>query len=370
MKENIWDSEIVRSFTFHPRRVLPEGNTLQGFTDGNLVVEPGVTIAYRIYKNIKKERAPLSPRRTLGGGEPDPASSRRTLGGGEPYAAESGVESDSIESLMTPRGRTSSVPSTPRQQSNTEESKAGSENRGCIIFYFHGNGELCTGLHSTIQWFYRAGAHAVFCAEFRGYAWSTGEPSLDKLNPDAEAFADVLSQILRGQGLDGLPVILFGRSLGATCAVHLAAKFPHCYAGLILDSALTDISRAPLINDAGWMMPGIQQELERTPDPLQTLPKLRKVIIPTLMLHAEDDTIVPSSQAKIAIRACGADEKLLKRFENCGHNTLKTMHMTEYFKYVKYLCQHAIGGQKWHRLTNGQFDDGPAPKKHDDCPVL
>lgn len=350
MKDNIWGSEIVQSFAFHPRTAHPEGNTEQGFIDGSLTVEPGIDLAYRLFIDSKADAQATSTVRI------DEQSS-----------------ADAIESMLTPRGRSGSIGSlsTPRKGSIVSKTDDFQPQR-CVLFYFHGNGEVCTGLASIIQWFYRAGAKAVFCAEFRGYAWSTGAPRLDTLNPDAEAFAQALPEILREQRLDGLPIILYGRSLGATCAVHLAATFPHCYAGLMLDSALTDIKKVPLIREVGWLMPGMTEELEKSPDPLQTLLKLRKVIVPTLMLHGEDDNIIPVAQAKAAILACGAEEKRLRRFEGCGHNNMKKMHMREYFKNVRSLCAHAIGWRKWRRLTDGQFDEGPAsvPEPDEACPVL
>eukprot|EP00746_Dinoflagellata_sp_MGD_P166846 gnl/MRDRNA2_/MRDRNA2_97015_c0_seq1.p1 gnl/MRDRNA2_/MRDRNA2_97015_c0~~gnl/MRDRNA2_/MRDRNA2_97015_c0_seq1.p1 ORF type:complete len:367 (+),score=59.80 gnl/MRDRNA2_/MRDRNA2_97015_c0_seq1:107-1207(+) len=366
MRDNIWDCELVQSFAFHPRTTLPEGNRQQGFIDGSLTVEQGIDLAYRLFVDDKSD-----------GPAADNVDSSE-LKSIEGKAGSYRHGADTIENMLTPRGRTSSIGSnstptkSPASDSPISEISHLSRPQGCVIFHFHGNGEMCTGLSSIIQWYYRAGAKAVFCAEFRGYAWSTGTPRLDKLNPDAEAFAEALPEILREQRLGGLPIILSGRSLGATCAVHLAAAFPHCYAGLILDSALTDIRKVPLIREVGWMMPGITEELVKSPDPLQTLVKLRKVIIPTLMLHGEDDNIIPVAQAKAAILACGAEEKRLRRFEGCGHNNLKKLHMREYFKNVRSLCAHAIGWRKWRRLTDGHFDEGPEslPESDEVCPVL
>ena len=104
-------------------------------------------------------------------------------------------------------------------------------NRRAVCVYFHGNAEICTDICHGISEFYDAGV-AVLSVDYRGYAWSTGQAKMSNLCPDAEKVHAQIPSILDKAGLSGLPVILFGRSLGATCAVHLATTFPGDYAGV------------------------------------------------------------------------------------------------------------------------------------------
>lgn len=105
--------------------------------------------------------------------------------------------------------------------------------RRAVCVYFHGNAEICTDICHGISEFYDAGV-AVLSVDFRGYAWSTGQAKMSTLCPDAEKVHAQIPTILATAGLSGLPVILFGRSLGATCAVHLATTFPADYAGVFI----------------------------------------------------------------------------------------------------------------------------------------
>ena len=116
--------------------------------------------------------------------------------------------------------------------------------RRAVCVYFHGNAEICTDICLGISEFYDAGV-AVLSVDYRGYAWSSGQPKMSTLCPDAEKVHAQIPAILAKAGLSGLPVILFGRSLGATCAVHLATTFPGDYAAVCLcTSAQTNHTKA------------------------------------------------------------------------------------------------------------------------------
>lgn len=78
-------------------------------------------------------------------------------------------------------------------------------------------------------------------AQFRGYAWSDGTPGLRFLYPDSEALLEALPEILSGAGLQPMPLVLHGRSLGTACAIHLARLAPEP-AGLVVE-ALGPIGR-------------------------------------------------------------------------------------------------------------------------------
>lgn len=126
------------------------------------------------------------------------------------------------------------------------------------------------------------------------------------------------------------PVFLLGRSIGATCAVHLAAKDAQegtgLYQGLILEAGLMDLMKIPLVLELGRMMPQAIELLNKSPNPLQTHQKIQHVKCPTLFLHGDEDKMVPLVQSQTALNDCGAPatEKRLRRFPRRGHNDLST----------------------------------------------
>eukprot|EP00928_Gymnodinium_smaydae_P049304 TRINITY_DN33087_c0_g1_i1.p1 TRINITY_DN33087_c0_g1~~TRINITY_DN33087_c0_g1_i1.p1 ORF type:complete len:326 (-),score=81.15 TRINITY_DN33087_c0_g1_i1:149-1126(-) len=225
-------------------------------------------------------------------------------------------------------------------------SSGGRSGTGSILFYFHANAEVCTDLEAEIGSFFACGFDAVVCPEFRGYAWSTGKPSLASLGPDAEAFVKALPSLLAAAGIEGLSdatLVAHGRSLGTACAVHIAAE-PSCnVSGLVFESGLVSLLELPMVRQMASMMPGVLEMLSAEPDPLRMLEKLRKVSIPTLVVHGNRDEIVPVSQAVTAHKACGSMVKKLTRYPSCGHNDVRHTSAKAFFQDLELLRKVAAG---------------------------
>eukprot|EP00668_Euglena_longa_P045825 GGOE01061507.1.p1 GENE.GGOE01061507.1~~GGOE01061507.1.p1 ORF type:complete len:317 (+),score=97.95 GGOE01061507.1:38-988(+) len=193
-----------------------------------------------------------------------------------------------------------------------------------VIVFFHGNAELCADLSFFIHDFYRHHA-AVLAVDYRGYGWSTGTAQFAKLCPDADRIADKLSDILKGHGLEGVPLVLLGRSIGATCAVHLAATHPERFRAVVIESGLMTVKDLPMIQPILAMIPNAQQLLPLLPEPVQTLEKMRAVRLPTLIVHGDVDEIVPYAQATAAFANCPAPIKRLEKVRGGGHNDLQSV---------------------------------------------
>lgn len=211
-----------------------------------------------------------------------------------------------------------------------------------VLVYFHANAELCTDLLSEIDRFLGLGYVAVLCPEFRGYAWSTGKPRLRSLGPDAEAFMKALPELLVKAGVcqesQELPfVVVHGRSLGSICAIHVAS-LPECnVAGLVVESGLVSLLDLPMVMQIGAMMPQMLQMLRAEPDPTEAREKLSRVTAPCLIIHGDQDEIVPVQQAVAAHRACGSTAKKLLRLSGCHHNDVRANFGPEYFRNVQAL---------------------------------
>ena len=138
-----------------------------------------------------------------------------------------------------------------------------------------GNGEIATDYDSMAELWHLMGLH-LMVVDFRGYGWSTtDEPTrVSTLLSDSEALlggdgADDASgggveAALRACGLlhdRKLPVVLFGRSMGSLCAIHLAAYAPNRFAGLVVESG---IASGKLLRD-GRGQEGIEKHFPRPP---------------------------------------------------------------------------------------------------------
>ena len=182
-------------------------------------------------------------------------------------------------------------------------------NAAPVVIYFHGNGEIAAeaGLHLA-PLVHRAGC-ALVAVDFRGYGWSTGEPSLLSLCSDAAAFATALSGILTAAKLTASgaspPLVLYGRSIGSVCAVELASRHEQLFEALVLESAVEKLTDLPMARQLAGVLPNGAALLKSVPDPfcqcdkLATLRKLR-----VLVMHGQTDAISPYDQARPRSSPC------------------------------------------------------------------
>jgi fermentation-respiration switch protein FrsA (DUF1100 family) len=149
------------------------------------------------------------------------------------------------------------------------------------VVHFHNNrdtaadaADLARGLHAL--------GLGVLLVEYRGYGVSRGaEPSEEGLYDDAEAALDGLAA--RGVGPER--VVLWGTSLGTGVAAEMARRGRG--AALVLVTPYTSIpdvvtAAAPLVPT--WLL---------LPYRFDTLRKTAEISVPTLVIHGDEDEIVP-----------------------------------------------------------------------------
>ena len=155
-------------------------------------------------------------------------------------------------------------------------------------------------------------------------------PALRHLSHDADKVAEALPGLLEEHGLAGAPCVLWGRSIGATCAIHLAAKHGEHFKGCVIESGLMDIKSLPMVMQMSFMLPGGPALLQNLPDPLGTLGKLGEVTIPLLVIHGDHDEIVPVSQGQQCHDDAASEDKAIEIFENGDHNGLSFTFADQY----------------------------------------
>jgi fermentation-respiration switch protein FrsA (DUF1100 family) len=150
-----------------------------------------------------------------------------------------------------------------------------------VIVWCHGNAGNIIHRLENLRELYRLGL-SVFIFDYRGFGRSQGSPSEEGLYQDAAGAYDYLTRtrLIRPERM-----VIFGRSLGAAVAGHLASYKPS--AGLILESPFPSVEAVARFYYGGlpvhWLL-GAEFRL------IDLLPKLS---LPKLIIHGEEDDIIP-----------------------------------------------------------------------------
>jgi fermentation-respiration switch protein FrsA (DUF1100 family) len=176
-----------------------------------------------------------------------------------------------------------------------------------LVLYFQGNAGGLNLRADRFNWLTADGT-GLLALCYRGYGGSSGRPSEDGLIRDARAayqFASVRVPANR--------IVLFGESLGSAVAIALAAEQPS--AGVILDAPFTSAAdvgaNAYPFAPVRWLMK----------DPFHSDRRIGRVTAPLLVLHGEQDRIVPIGFAE-RLFALANEPKRMVRFAQGGHVNL------------------------------------------------
>ena len=176
------------------------------------------------------------------------------------------------------------------------------------LLWFHGNAGNISHRLDNLKLLRNELGVSVFLFDYRGYGRSQGRPSERGTYLDAEAALAYLGS--RGDGsLER--VIYFGRSLGAAVAVEMGIRHPP-YA-LILESAFPSI---PYMARRAYPFFPIWPFLRTRYD---SQAKMAKVNAPVLILHGDDDDIVPIEAGKRLFDAA-KEPKQFYIIYGAGHN--------------------------------------------------
>lgn len=183
---------------------------------------------------------------------------------------------------------------------------AGGEAAQTFLF-FHGNAGNISHRLDSLALFHDLGV-ATLIIDYRGYGRSGGQPSEQGLYRDARA---AWRYLVDKRGLPPEAVIVFGRSLGAAVAAHLATERP--VGGLVLESAFTS---APDLGAELYPLFPVRM-LARFRYPTRAL--VNEVNAPVLVVHSPDDEIVPFRHGQ-AIYEAAPEPKTFLRIQG-DHNT-------------------------------------------------
>jgi pimeloyl-ACP methyl ester carboxylesterase len=198
---------------------------------------------------------------------------------------------------------------------------------GPHILFFHGNGEIASD-YDTIGPVYNQYGISFLVVDYRGYGQSTGLPTASNLLSDSHTAFKEVQCWLQGQGRTGL-IIIMGRSLGSVPALEICCSYQNEIDGLILDSGFA--RTVPLLARLGVATEtlGISEA-----DGFANFGKIRDIGKPTLLIHGQNDDIIPPKDADILLANAGTMRKQLLLAPGCGHNDILLRCGEAYFQTI------------------------------------
>ena len=176
------------------------------------------------------------------------------------------------------------------------------------IVCFHGNGGHIADRAFRIRPFLDAG-YGVLLVSYRGYGGSGGSPTEAGLYADGRAAL----AFLEAEGVRSDHVVLFGESLGAAIAIHVAGEAP--VGAIVLEAPFTsavDEGRAayPFLPVA-WLLK----------DRYLSIDKIAAIEAPLLIVHGEADRTVPVTHGRRLLEAATPPKQGMF-LPGAGHNDL------------------------------------------------
>lgn len=195
------------------------------------------------------------------------------------------------------------------------------------ILYFHGNGEVVYDHDYFAPLYNRLGIN-LFVADYRGYGSSGGAPNFTSLFADAHRIFKGFIEVLQKANYSS-KVFIMGRSLGSIPAVELAFHYGQEIKGLIVESGFG--SMVSLLDRLGFS----RESLAITDAGFPNLSKVESITMPTLVIHAEFDTIAPLAGAKELFEHSMSERKRMLTIPGASHNDLLLLGTEPYFEAIR-----------------------------------
>lgn len=175
----------------------------------------------------------------------------------------------------------------------------------CLLLYFGGNAEQ---IAYSLQFFANElDDIAVAGFHYRGYAGSAGEPSERALYQDALFLFDYFKHRYAC-------ITVIGRSLGSGVASYLAGQ--RVLHRLVLITPFDSIEA--LAAKVYWFFP-VRWMLT---DKFDSYARASRISVPTLLLLAENDRIIPTSNSMRLYHALPQEKAQYRMLSDVGHNSI------------------------------------------------
>ena len=167
------------------------------------------------------------------------------------------------------------------------------------LFLLHGNGGNISHRLDSIKLFNSLGMN-MFIFDYRGYGNSEGSANEQNTYDDAKSAWEYL---LKNKGLKAEDIIILGRSLGGAIAANLGSTLKP--KGIILESTFTSVKEF-----ASDVYPFLPESLIRFS--YETTKYLKDINYPVLVIHSEDDNIVPFKYGEAVFKNANEPKTFVK----------------------------------------------------------
>ena len=168
------------------------------------------------------------------------------------------------------------------------------------MIWFHGNAGNIGDRVNNIKLLHDKAAIDIFIFDYRGYGRSPGTPSETSTYLDGEAAINYVRTQLK---VESKNLVIFGRSLGAAVAAEIASR--HDSRAVILESPFTSIREmAKVVFPVLPIGPLLGAKFD-------VLDKVGKITAPLLVLHGDQDEIIPLEQGKQVFAAARQPKTVL-----------------------------------------------------------
>jgi hypothetical protein len=212
-----------------------------------------------------------------------------------------------------------------------------------VILYFHGNGEIATDYDDIGPVYVQMGIN-LLVADYRGYGFSSGTPTVAAILQDAHALFRHVNEWLGTHGYTG-PLFVMGRSLGSLCAVEVARDHETALVGLVVESGSATNFRNLLDT---WGFVAHDHPMWEEGRGFFNKEKIRQVTLPTLIIHGERDALIPASEGELLYENSGAERKTLVIIPGGDHNDLMLVGMRRYFDSLLEFVNASMAGVTPH----------------------
>ena len=201
------------------------------------------------------------------------------------------------------------------------------------VVFFHGNGgNLSLWQDFLINIYHQP--FTVLALDYRGYGKSSGSPTEKGLYLDTEALIQYFWEEVHHQNRK---VVYWGRSLGGPIAAFAGTIIqPH---GLILEASFPSVQS--LLNH--YPILKVMSLFSRYRFP--TIEWLDSLSCPVLVLHGDQDRIVPLKQGQLLFEQISSEEKHLHVIRGADHNNTQMVNPELYWERVNRFSTNLRNGQ-------------------------
>ena len=175
-----------------------------------------------------------------------------------------------------------------------------------FILRFYGNADRADRWAATEADMWNDRAVEIWGMNYPGFGGSTGPARLARIGPAALAAFDELKRHAKDRS-----IVVYGASIGATAALHVAASRPAGVAGLILHNPVP--LREMILRRFGWwnlwLLAG--PVALQIPKDLDSIANAKAIRAPAIFLLAEKDEVVPPRYHKLVVNAYAGEKRVI-----------------------------------------------------------